>query len=233
MPVITTRKIQRDYPLGGLVTTLPIGWVNYVETKYNDTLKVVEMYEKDDCLVIQPAFSREAQYHDEDREGPFMGKREYRPYKYRPLRRIGSQVRDFEGHFTKGFLRKVYRSGMKSRIVSLPKDWVVKHQKRVKKDLHYVDITIRDELWLKPHFLNLPRMIRGVPVTMSEYIPQIAGEPSQPIAGQPQVPSTERPAEASSQPSATSDGLDGVRDRVLERYYKYRRRKGSYLPLRK
>ena len=186
MSAITTRKIQRDQPLGNLITTLPIEWVRYVETKYNETLKVVEMYEKDDGLVIQPAFSREAQYHDEDREGPFMGKREYRPYKYRPLRRIGTQVQDSEGSLTKGYLRKIYRSGMKSRIVSLPKDWVMKHQKRMKKDLHYVDITIRDELWLKPHFLNLPRMIHGVPVTSWEWPPEIAGEPSQPAPKEPQ-----------------------------------------------
>jgi len=172
--------------LGGLVTTLPIGWVNYVETKYKDTLKVVEMYEKDDCLVIQPALSRQSQYHDEDREGPFMGKQEYRPYKYRPLRRLGLQVRDSEGHLTKGYLRKVYRSGLKSRVVSLPRDWVMEHQKRVKKDLFRVDITIRDELWLKPHFLNLPRMYHGFPISTWEYIPEIAGEPSQPTAKEPQ-----------------------------------------------
>ena len=233
MPAVTTRKIQRDYPLGGLVTTLPIGWVNYVETKFNDTLKVVEMYEKDDCLVIQPAFSRHPQYHDEEREGPFMGKREYRPYKYKRLRRLGFHVRDAEGNLYVGQLRKVYRSGMKSRIVSLPKDWVMKHQKRVKKDLYYVDITIRDELWLKPHFLNLPRKYHGISVTTHEYIPEIAGEPSQPFVGQPQAPSAERPAVASSQPIAASDGLDGVRDRILKKYYKYHRRKGSYLPVRK
>jgi len=219
--------------LGGLVTTLPIGWVNYVETKYKDTLKVVEMYEKDDCLVIQPALSRQSQYHDEDREGPFMGKQEYRPYKYRPLRRLGLQVRDSEGHLTKGYLRKVYRSGLKSRVVSLPRDWVMEHQKRVKKDLFRVDITIRDELWLKPHFYNLTRMIHGVPITLWEWPHEIAGEPSQPIARQLQAPSTERPADASSQPIAGSDGLDGVRDRIAEKYYKYRRRKGSYSPVRK
>jgi len=172
--------------LGGLVTTLPIGWVNYVETKYNDTLKVVEVYEKDDCLVIQPAFSRQAQYHDEDREGPFMGKREYRPYKYKPLRRIGTQVQDSEGHVTLGHLRKVYRSGRKSRVVSLPREWVMKHQKRVKEDLHRVDITVRDELWLKPHFHNSPRMIHGVPISSSELPPEIAGEPSQPAPKEPQ-----------------------------------------------
>jgi len=186
MSAITTRKIQRDQPLGSLITTLPIEWVRYVETKHNDTLKVVEMFEKDDCLVIQPAFSRQAQYHDEDREGPFMGKREYRPYKYRPIRRIGSQVRDSQGHVTIGYLRKVYRSGLKSRVVSLPREWVMKHQKRVKEDLHRVDITIRDELWLKPHFRYSPRMIHGVPIPSGELPPEIAGEPPQPTAKEPQ-----------------------------------------------
>jgi len=109
----------------------------------------------------------------------------------------------------------------------------MKHQKRVKKDLYYVDITIRDELWLKPHFLNLPRMYHGLSVTTHEYIPEIAGEPSQPIIREPQAPGIEQPAEAGSQAIVPSDGLDGVRDHVLKRYYKYRRRKGSYLPARK
>jgi hypothetical protein len=136
--------------LGGLVITLPIDWVRYAETEHKDTLKVVEMYEKDDCLVIQPAFSHEERYHDEDREGPFMGKREYRQYKYKPPRRVGFEVRDSEGVVHIGYVRKVYRSGMKSRVVSLPSAWVQKHQKRVGKDLHYVDITIRDELWVRP-----------------------------------------------------------------------------------
>jgi hypothetical protein len=143
------------------------------------------MYEKDDCLVIQLAFSRDERYHDEDREGPFMGKREYRQYKYKPRRRVGFEVRDSEGVVHIGYVRKVYRSGMKSRVVSLPSAWVQKHQNRVGKDLHYVDITIRDELWVKPHFFNLPLSIYGVPVIREEYVPELARKPFKNVVREP------------------------------------------------
>ena len=142
-------------------------------------------------------------------------------------------MRDSKGHKTLGYVRKVYRSGKNTFVAPLPKYWVRNLQKSVMKELHYVDITILESLWLKPHFLHLPYRVHEAPVLTWEYIPQLAGEPVRATAEQPQPLSSNRPLEAQSNPNMTSNSDDRLKEAVLRCVAESRHRKESYLPVSK
>ena len=149
---IVTRRVQKKHPIGEYAVSLPIGWVRYIELKYRDHLDVVEMYVKGEELVIQLAPFRALGYRDEGRGGKLMKRAEY-------LRLNGDHKRlvmDDKGEFVSGDLKKIYRSGKTSRVVSLSEDWVRTQQQRVHKEFRSVAITITNRLWINPYFPNIP-----------------------------------------------------------------------------
>jgi hypothetical protein len=48
-----------------------------------------------------------------------------------------------------------------------------------------VDVTIRDELWVKLPFFNLPLSIYGVPVIQEEHVPELPRKPVKRVVREP------------------------------------------------
>jgi len=140
------RKLQFDHPLGECVVSLPIGWVRYIEGEYRRDLDVAGIHAKYDGLMIHPALSCSIRFTDKGPEYQLMGRAEYQ----RLNKRRSGIIFDDKGNKVTVDLRKVYRSGKKTRVVSLPEEWH-RTQEKHSGEFHCVDILITESLWIRPH----------------------------------------------------------------------------------
>ena len=201
MPAITTRKVQRNHRVGKYVVSLPIWWVRYIEARsHQDRLNAVEMYEEDDCLVIQPAGLRRS-HNGVGLQDSLMEKRDYKQWKKGKRRDFPYAIKDMEGHNRMGYLKEVFLSGKTTYIVPLPEDWVDKTEWRMQKKLYSVNFTIDEVLWLKPCFLNLPYKFHGVAPPDQEHVAQVTRdaiqartEQTQPVSASSPLPSPDSSA---------------------------------------
>lgn len=156
---LVIRKLQKNPTIGNYVLTLPRPWLDLIEYRHHQKLRVVEMRaDEKGLLIIRPAVTTNKRIHGDDEfDDPepgsrplLMGLREAK------LRRMLPS--------TNLILARTYTVGHDSVLLSLPGGWVTQCQRNADKPLYHVRVFMLEErLVLEPLFLNLPKRVRQPP----------------------------------------------------------------------